>query len=183
MFDKNGQPLYKQEGPKFTKAMKSQYSHINIPVVYDQQVRTFGATRDGKHAASKEDVTRGYSPVGADQSPAHIEIKEQKVSMEKYLKQPLDAYVSKKDNRVKVQLTKQRLAKDDKSQSEVNDGRLADIIGTVDRSLTEAKPKEPAAGPQYQLFKYNPLGKGHYFKLKPAKIAANIAAYSHSRSR
>ena len=100
MFDKNGQPLYKQEGPKFTKAMKSQYSHINIPVVYDSKVTKLGDVRE--HAASKEDVRRGYSPVGADQSPAPQEVKEQKISMDRYLKQPLDAYVSLKDNKVKV---------------------------------------------------------------------------------
>ena len=48
MFDKNGQPLYKQEGPKFTKAMKSQFSQINMPVVYDPTVKSFGLLKDHK---------------------------------------------------------------------------------------------------------------------------------------
>ena len=64
MFDKNGYPLYKQKDPEFAKAMKTQYQKLNIPIEFDPSIKAMAMLRENKQAASKEDIRRGYSPVG-----------------------------------------------------------------------------------------------------------------------
>ena len=91
-----------------------------MPADFDPSVKAMAMLRDNKQAASKEDVRHGYSPVGLDESPKfgntdaspnNKDTGEQRISMEQYLKEPLDAYVSKNNNKVTVEFGKQRVTK------------------------------------------------------------------------